>query len=185
MKVILENVRIAFPELFEPKSFGDGEPRCGANFIMEPGHKSIAAVQSAITQVAAEKWKDKAPALLKQLSAAGKLCLQNGDTKAQYGGFEGNFFVAAGNKARPIVVDSDKAPLTAADGKPYAGCYVHASIDVWAQDNDFGKRINAKLLAVRFVKDGEAFGGGTPGSVDDFDDIEVQEVQEVAEADLF
>jgi len=44
------------------------------------------------------------------------------------------------------------------NGKPYAGCYVNMSIRLWAQDNQFGKRVNAQLRAVQFVKDGEAFG---------------------------
>jgi hypothetical protein len=31
---------------------------------------------------------------------------------------------------------------------------------VWAQDNQYGKRINAALRAVQFVKDGAPFGEG-------------------------
>jgi len=31
---------------------------------------------------------------------------------------------------------------------------------VWAQDNQYGKRINAKLRAVQFYKDGAPFGEG-------------------------
>ena len=63
-------------------------------------------------------------------------------------------------KARPRVLDRDKSPLTQSDGRPYSGCYVNVSIDIWAQDNKFGKRVNAKLLAVQFHADGEAFSGG-------------------------
>ena len=33
-----------------------------------------------------------------------------------------------------------------------------ASIDLWAQDNKYGKRINASLTHVQFVKDGDQFG---------------------------
>lgn len=44
-------------------------------------------------------------------------------------------------------------------------------IDVWAQDNNFGKRINASLGGVQFLRDGDAFAGGGVASEEDFDDI--------------
>jgi hypothetical protein len=75
------------------------------------------------------------------------LCLHDGDEKAEYEGFPGNFFLNAANKARPAVIDRDRSPLIQADGRPYAGCYVNAVIDIWAQDNNFGKRVNASLVA--------------------------------------
>ena len=58
------------------------------------------------------------------------------------------------------------------DGRPYAGCIVNGQVDVWAQDNpEFGRRINAELTGVQFVRDGEAFSGGAPAKPDDFDDV--------------
>ena len=76
------------------------------------------------------------------------------------------------NTVRPTVVDRDRSPLTAQDGKPYSGSYVNVIIDVWAQDNSYGKRINAQLQGVQFVRDGEAFsGGGTSADASDFDEI--------------
>lgn len=80
-------------------------------------------------------------------------------------------YVSARNALRPLVVDVNKAPLTAEDGKPYAGCYVNASIELWTQDNNYGKRVNATLRGVQFYKDGESFAGGGVASDDDFDDL--------------
>ena len=42
--------------------------------------------------------------------------------------------------------------------KPQPGDYVNAVIEVWAQNNDFGKRINANLVGIQYVKQGESFG---------------------------
>jgi hypothetical protein len=70
------------------------------------------------------------------------------------------------------VIDRDKTPLTSADGRPYAGCFVNASVELWAQDNNFGKRINASLRGVQFFKDGDAFSGGGAASDDEFDSVE-------------
>ena len=63
-------------------------------------------------------------------------------------------------------------PLTAADGRPYAGCYVIANVELWAQDNNYGKRINASLRGVQFLRDGDAFSGGGAASEDEFDEVE-------------
>ena len=51
----------------------------------------------------------------------------------------------------------------------YAGCYVNAVIELWFQNNGFGKRVNANLLGVQFFKDGEPFGDNAGASADDFD----------------
>ena len=45
-------------------------------------------------------------------------------------------------------------------------------INPWVQNNKFGKRINANLLAVRFVDHGEAFGMGRVDDEEIWDDIE-------------
>jgi hypothetical protein len=175
MKVVLKNVRLAFAKIWEPEQFnGTGEPACSGAFLMDPttahGKANIKLVQGAIQQVAQEKWKDKAAATVKALQAKLDLCLHNGEEKSEYDGFEGQMFVSGRNKSRPVVVDRDKTPLTQADGKPYSGCYVDVSLDVWAQDNKFGKRVNAKLLAIRFRDDGAAFSGGEGYSDTDFED---------------
>ena len=173
MKVKLQNVRLAFPQLFEPRAFGEdgSDPAYGASFIFPKDHPAFKAVSEAIEAVAAEKWEKKGAEVLKQLRTADKTCLHDGNAKPDYAGFPGNFFIAARNKARPLVIDGKKAPLTQNDGKPYAGCYVNATVDVWAQANKFGKRINATLTGVQFYKDGDAFTGAPPATPDDFDDM--------------
>lgn len=174
MKIRLNNVRLAFPKIWEPEAFnGSGEPACSASFLIDPKSQKaeLDKLAAAIKQVAAEKWGAKADAMLKSIVAKGDVCLRDGAEKAEYDGFEGMKFVAARNKARPLVLDRDRTPLTQADGRPYGGCYVNVSLDVWPQDNGYGKRINAKLLAIQFVRDGDAFGGGASGSAADFDDI--------------
>jgi hypothetical protein len=61
--------------------------------------------------------------------------------------------------------------LSASSGKVYSGCYVNASIELWAQDNKFGKRINATLMGVQFLRDGARLVGGGVASADDFEAI--------------
>ncbi|MGJ0626521.1 ssDNA-binding protein, partial [Xenorhabdus bovienii] len=73
-------------------------------------------------------------------------------------------------KGRPLVIDCDRTPLTAQDGRPYSGCYVNATISIFAYDKK-GKGIGASLGGVQFLRDGDAFAGGGVASVDDFDDL--------------
>lgn len=173
MKIKLDNVRLAFPQLFEAKTVnGEGEPAFSASFLMGPDHPAVMALNAAMDKVGSEKWGAKWPNVKKEIVTKDRLALHDGDTKADYAGFAGMMFVSARNKSRPLVIDRDKSPLTAADGRPYAGCYVNASIELWAQDNNYGKRINASLRGVQFFKDGDAFAGGGAASDDEFDSVE-------------
>jgi hypothetical protein len=43
--------------------------------------------------------------------------------------------------------------------KFYGGCYANVVVQIWVQDNDYGKAIRCKLLAVQFAGDGEPLGG--------------------------
>lgn len=172
MRLKLTHVRLAFPALFEAKTVnGEGEPAFSAVFLIDPADPQVKTINQAIEACAKEKFGAKADAVLKAMRAADKTCLHDGDTKADYAGFPGNLFISTRTKSRPLVINVDRSPLTAADGKPYAGCYVHASVELWAQDNSYGKRINAQLRGVQFFKDGDAFAGGGAASADEFDDV--------------
>lgn len=156
--------RLAFAQfLFEKGTVGgEGEPAFSCTVIIPPGHPAVAELAAVEEQVAKEKWGAKAPDILKQLRAKGVGVVKDGDLKADYDGFAGNKFVSTRAQVRPTVVDIDRSPLVAVDGRPYSGCYVNAQVEVWAQDNKFGKRINAQLLGVQFVRDGDSFGAGAP-----------------------
>lgn len=164
MKITLNNVRGAFLDaLFVAKTVnGEGEPAYSGTWLLTPDHPAIPELEAAFAKVAKDKWGAKADAVMKELNLKDRTALHDGDTKADYDGFPGNMFVTSRSKTRPTVIDRDRSPLTAADGKPYSGCYCNVIIELWAQDNNFGKRINAQLKGVQFVKDGDAFGGGTP-----------------------
>ncbi len=134
-----------------------------------------------IEAVAADAWKSKAPAVLKTLEGnPQKCCWYDGNCKS-YDGYEDNFVLSASrgqDKGRPVVIDADKTPLSEKDGKPYAGCYVNATVEVWAQDNKFGKGIRATLRGVQFVKDGDAFSAGTPVDENEFDAVAPAETED-------
>lgn len=68
MKIKLNNVRLAFPALFEAKTVnGEGDPRFSAVFLMDPKHPQLEEVRKALKQVAKEKWGEKWETIYGQL----------------------------------------------------------------------------------------------------------------------
>lgn len=176
MKLKLNNVRLAFPHLFQASKFagGEGAAKFQAAFLFGPNHPAKKMVEDACLAVAKEKWGAKGVDVHNALLKQDKLAIHDGDIKADYEGYPGNFFVNASNATKPAVRDADgQTELTAQDGKPYAGCYVTALIEIWAQDHkQYGKRINAGLRGVQFYKDGDAFSGSPPASDEEFDNLD-------------
>jgi hypothetical protein len=171
-------VRLAFAQhLFTAGTVGgEGKPAFSVTAIIPKDHPAIKELQAAEEQVAKEKWEAKGPATLKAIRAAGKGVVKDGDLKAQYAGFEGNAFVSMRSENRPNVFGRNNEQVTEADGVVYSGCYAHVVLEVWPQDNSYGKRINAQVTGVRFSRDGDSFGGGaTPAAPDDFADLSADE----------
>lgn len=193
MKVHLKEVRLAFPKLFEAKAVGDGDNKYfSAAFPIDPKSENHTKLEEAVAAAAKEKWGEKWKSILETIREKGDIGykhkpLKNGEGEV-YDGFQGMFSVNASrreDKGPVLVVDrvpknADGSPnkLTAASGRPYAGCYVNAQVEVWAQDNKNGKRINIELKGVQFVRDGDAFGSGAPASADDFEDLGVESEEE-------
>jgi hypothetical protein len=172
MKITLKDVRLTFPQLFEPKQVnGQGDPKFSAAFLFAKNHPQKAEIERGIVEAAKAKWGEKAQEVLKTLKASDKLCVHDGDAKSDYDGYAGNLFINASNKVKPMIVGPDRVELRAMDGKPYSGCYVNAILELWAQDNQFGKRVNAALLGVQFVRDGERLAGGGVAAAEDFEAI--------------
>jgi hypothetical protein len=156
MNVTLNNVRLSFPALWEPRKGPDANSKASyqAAFLLDKkdNAKDIEAVKAAIAAITKETFKGKQPP---------KIALRDGSEKPDVDGYgDGVMFINARSDRRPHVVGRKMEPLSPDDGIPYAGCYVNATIRLWGQDNQYGKRINAQLRAVQFVKKGDSFGEG-------------------------
>ena len=153
--VKLVNARLSFPALFRPKKGPEENSKeaFSATFILDKktNASSIKAIKDMIAQIVRDDFKGKTPP---------KICLRDGAEKELDGYGEDVMFISARCDRRPQVVGRDMSSLVEGDGILYAGCYVNATVRLWAQDNKFGKRINAQLRAVQFVKEGSRFGEG-------------------------
>lgn len=154
-KVRLKNVRLSFPKLFKAESVQKGgEPKFSSSFLLnkKTDAAQIDLIRDTVEKMKHLKWGDNPPKGIKS-------CLHEGSEKDFDGYDETVMFISSSTPRRPVVVDRDLTPLTAEDPKPYAGCFVNCTLRLWAQDNEFGKRVNAELCAVQFSNHGEEFSG--------------------------
>lgn len=175
-RIVLKEVRLSFPDLFTAVQYqGTGPYNYRTLALLEKGDDNCKKVVKTMQDIAKEKWGDKASTVYKQIMANPKQCMYaDGDLK-DFNGAAGHMIVSATRALKdgpPKIVGRDgKTIITESSGLIYSGVYVNMSIDVWAQDNKFGKGIRAGLVAVQFVKHGEAFGGAAAATSDDFEDI--------------
>jgi outer membrane protein assembly factor BamB len=181
-QLVLHNVRLSFPKLWEATSVDGGKPRYSATLLIDKGDKAqLNAVNAVIKHLVDTEYGGKP-------LPGDKLPLHDGEEKAdKFDGYEGVYSLSANRSSdhgRPNVVDVNKSPLTPDDGKPYAGCYVNAVVRLYAlngksskKPNSYGKRICASLEAIQFWRDGDPFGapkvdlGVLPGGDDDIDSL--------------
>jgi hypothetical protein len=153
-KIKLQSVRLSFPSLFQQAAFGgESTGKYEATFILDKKEHAqvISQIEAEIARLQKEEIKAKV--------SSDKICLKDGDEMGRPE-YEGKMTIKASTKKRPLVIDRDKAPITEDDNIVYAGCFVNAILTLWPQNNNFGKRVNAQLDGVQFVRDGEPFGDG-------------------------
>lgn len=178
--ILIEMGRLSFDSLFEPDaSVEGGKLKYRANILIDPntdvGRKNIKKIENAIRLVELEKF-GKSPA---QYKSEDRKCFFDGDdclnskTQKPYDGYAGMKMLKAISDKRPSVVDRDKSPLTADDGKPYAGSYNNFFVRIYGVKgaDKGGNGCFCSLECVQFAKDGEPFGAAPvdPNSV--FKDI--------------
>lgn len=177
-RIMLKGITLAFPALAEPQAFGEGDPAYGAKFPIKPNSEQQKAIEAAMLAEAEEAWKDKADSVLQKLIDDGKVAFvkkvyKSNKTGEPYAGFEGTHYLSARNaKTQPTVFNQYGEELSSKseiEAKAFSGAVVNASIEIWAQDNKWGRRVNCSLRGVMLTGEGENFGGGSsPASADEF-----------------
>lgn len=169
----------------------------GCTVIIDPASPAGAAVQAAVNEVAFAEFGKNFAVILGAMDAK-KQCLRDGDKYLDAEGevrpdFAGQKYLAAKNDVKPVVIayafHNGKPVVLSADGgtfqdgvpvavpfeakAPYRGCFVNVkvSIDAFTSKNaEVGRMVAAKILAVQFAKDGDAFGSAPP-TADGFADL--------------
>lgn len=180
-RIMLKNVRQSFMCYWQPEPYpnsSDTTPYYSGTYLLPPDHPQLPDLHKICVDLCNEKWGKRGPAILKAITMTGKIFLRNGDTKPDYDGFPGNWFVSARSKVRPSYFDGQKNEITEGQGILYSGCYVNVSLEFFAYTKG-NNGLGARQRGVQFVRKGDAFGGGgPPASGDEFDEIDNPEEAE-------
>lgn len=174
--MIIPCVRLSFPDLFVARKQGEAATvdKFAGTFLIPAGSELEKKIEAEILRVAELKWPGKGAQVIKQIAGNNMRYCFRPEGEKTYAGYEGNRFFKATNESRVPVIDRDRSPLVAADGKIYSGCYVSVAVEFYAYENN-GKGIAASLMGVQFYKHGDAFSGGGVANPDDFEDLGVDE----------
>lgn len=162
----ISGVRFSYPHLKKPyKGDGDaGEAKFGVVGLMPK--KTHRAAKDLVKERIEELLKENK---VKSL-ASDKKFLRDGDQsgKAEH---EGHYTVSARESRRPPLRNRDNSVVEPEDADEVfqPGYWGDILIRPWYQNNKFGKRVNAGLSSIQFVKKDEVFGEGRL-SDEDLDD---------------
>lgn len=162
----ISGVRFSYPHLKKPyKGDGDqGEAKFGVVGLLPK--KTHRAAKDLIKERIEELLKENK---VKSL-ASDKKFLRDGDQsgKAEH---EGHYTVSARESRRPPLRNRDNSVVEPEDADEVfqPGYWGDILIRPWYQNNKFGKRVNAGLSSIQFVKKDEVFGEGRL-SDEDLDD---------------
>ena len=153
--ILIKDARVSFPHLFKRPTIQGQEGKCGCVLMLEPERHA-----GTIQKVQKEMEELRKSALKNQKVPSDKRCLRDGDDKGR-AEYEGYVVLSDNSRTRPYVIDFDGRTQieNEEDCHIYAGCYVNAKIRLWAQDNKYGKRLNAELVSIQFLRDGEPLDG--------------------------
>lgn len=176
--LLITDARLSYAYIYKPYEGDDGKKTYTSHLIIPENHPQMSAISATIRKVAALVFKDQADAVLAQLKAQDKLCIHRGDiSKAGQDPYRGKLYISANNNVRPRILATVNGVNQEINEDhelaPYSGCYANVMIVIWAQNNKWGKRINAQLTGVQFLRHAERLGGGgKAASLDEFGTVE-------------
>lgn len=181
----LDNVRLSYPWVGKAQKNTDDDGNetwtysCVALLDKDTHIEAMKMCRDAVVRLEKTKPADKNGKPFKV--PASKRFIKNGDAVDEDGDRlygpegEGMWMVSSRERNRPLLRGPKKDPKTGkaqrltpeqATSMFYGGCYGTVLIRPWLMDNKYGKRINAGLVAVQFLRDGEPFGEGRIGEDD-------------------
>jgi hypothetical protein len=184
--ILLTEVRLRVAFLAQPyvSKNDNGQDKASYSVValFEPNSQAHQVAKAGVREVAQAAWGAQYEAVLQQLAAQDRLFLHDGATKATDPSYAGKLFVSASSSRKPrclVTRNGQNVEISENDPMfPYSGCWANILINPWAQGpdskpNKFGKRVNAEILAVQFLRHDEAFGRvAAPEKMDEFPMVE-------------
>jgi hypothetical protein len=156
----VEGVRLSFPHLGKAYEGKDDDGNVQKKFSLK-GAMPKATHAEAMRLIKGEMDRMMKENKIDDLASDRKF-LRNGDTMGR-AEFKGMYVLSASESNRPHLRDRRAAKVEPenADQLFYGGCWANVLIRPWWQNHQkYGKRVNAGLAAVQFLRDDEPFGEG-------------------------
>ncbi|HXI82111.1 MAG TPA: ssDNA-binding protein [Verrucomicrobiae bacterium] len=166
-------VRLAFPNLYVPKAFKEGNRETYSATLLLPPDFNLAPITEAMKAACLERFgKPIAQAKLSDRGIPLRKC------ENQWEGYEeGWHFLRCASNSPPQVVDQKLEPIPelGSERRIFAGCWVRAHVTAWCWDHDVGGRgISFNLNSVQLIREDRRLGGGRPAA-EVFEAVEVQD----------
>ena len=156
-----KNTRHSYVNVFEAISQNGGKPKYSDQLIISKDDtETIDGISKAI-EAAYENGKNKLMGANGQIPpfSALRTPLRDGDLERPGDPIYKNcYFINARNPKPPIIVGSDKHPITE-PSEFFSGCYGRACISFYIYNANGNRGIACSLLAIQKTADGEPLGG--------------------------
>lgn len=168
-KCVTPTFRVAFPKVFKPESFKNGQGEKKYSLVMlfdkktklkTPAAGQKNSIMDIIQNACVMEWgddEDDWPEITKPL-------IGDGDKKSDLEGYKGCWYIPANSKNKPGLVDEDVNPILDQDDF-YAGCYARAEVIAVAYDEGASVGVKLALMNIQKVRDGKPFTGGSDPSM--------------------
>lgn len=165
-RVVTNEVRLSYANVWEPKSVNGNEPRYSVSIIIPKSDtETIELINQAIDNAITDgvpKFGGKKPN-----KKTIKLPLRDGDTEREDEAYADSYFVNCNSKTAPQIVGLDRLPITD-ETEVYSGCFARVSINFYAFNTNGNKGIAVGLGNIQKTKDGEPLGGFRISAASDF-----------------
>lgn len=171
VRIMVRNSRCQFPKLFQAEEYM-GKKNFSIGLLIPADSDNLKAIEAAANQAAESAFPGKGAAMVKKFRGS--------RTTWPIKELEDGSFIITPKRREdqgaPTVLDQKKQNIPADAGKPYAGCYVNASVDIFCYTKN-GGGVTAYLNGVQFAKDGAPLGAGATAASckDEFDELDTPE----------
>ena len=177
-KVVLQNVRLSYVALLEPKAIQEGQDPKYSCMILIPkdDKKNLARIERAID---AAYEAGKATHLKGVKRDRFKITLRDADEELDLEAnpeFEGHMFMNVNSVQKPGLLDKYKKKTDSQDDI-YSGVFAHVSVNFYAYNTAGNRGVTAGLNNVMSLGHGDYL-GGRASAESDFEDFEVEELDE-------
>lgn len=165
-RVVTEEVRLSYANIFEAKSIQGSKPKYSVSLIIpKTDTVTLGRIERAIDaaiEAGIGKFGGKRPN-----KAALKLPLRDGDVERDDEAYVNAMFVNANSTTPPQVVDAAMQAIVDPT-EVYSGCYARVSITFYAFNTNGNRGIACGLGNIQKLRDGEPLGGNRVSAESDF-----------------